>query len=173
MLTRLSRTIILTGFFSGIFINSTFAHSHHEASSIGSPVKATKTTKTIKVTASDDMRFNFLQPPKFHDGEIITFKVTNRGKVVHEFSIGDEKEQKEHQKMMRAMPSMVHEEGNTITINPGETKTLTWQFKSNPKHDVVFACNLPGHFEAGMYMKVKAVKLDKNSVVIGIRGAIR
>ncbi|HHF7368098.1 TPA: hypothetical protein ACPSKY_003249 [Legionella bozemanae] len=172
MLTTLSRTFILTSFFSGIFINSSFAHSHHETSSIGNPVNATKATKTIKVTASDDMRFNFLQAPKVHDGEIITFEVTNIGKVVHEFSIGDEKEQKEHQKMMRTMPGLVHKDGNTITINPGETKTLTWQFKANPKHDVVFACNIPGHFEAGMYMKVKTAKLDRNSVVIGIRGSV-
>ncbi|HHT0593234.1 TPA: cupredoxin domain-containing protein [Legionella anisa] len=172
MLTTLSRTIILTVFFSVFFINLTSAHSHHETSSIGNPVKATKASKTIKVTASDDMRFNFLQNPQLHDGEIIRFEVTNIGKVVHEFSIGDEKEQKEHQKMMRTMPGMVHEDGNTITINPGETKTLTWQFKANPKHDVVFACNIPGHFEAGMYMKVKTTKLDKNAVVIGIRGTV-
>ncbi len=157
MITALSRTIILAGFLSGIFINAACAHTHHE-SSIGNPVDAKKATKTIKVTASDDMRFNFSQSPQFHDGEIISFEVTNTGKVAHEFSISDEKEQKAHQKMMRAMPGMVHEDGNTITINPGETRTLTWQFKSNHQQNVVFSCNIPGHFEAGMYMKTKVTK---------------
>ncbi|CAM2950406.1 Uncharacterized copper-binding protein [Legionella steigerwaltii] len=154
MIHTFPKTIIVTILCSGAFIKSAFAHAHHETSSVGSPANATKTTKTIQVTASDDMRFNFSQKLKFHDGEIITFKVTNIGKVPHEFSVGDEKEQKAHQEMMRAMPGMVHEDGNTITINPGETKTLTWKFKSNPKHEVVFACNIPGHFEAGMYKKV-------------------
>ncbi|MCW8444490.1 hypothetical protein OQJ19_03290 [Fluoribacter gormanii] len=158
MATAFSRIIILAGFCSGISINSSFAHSHHETSSIGSPAHATKTTKSIKVTASDDMRFTFSQKPEFHDGEIITFEVTNMGKVAHEFSIGDEEEQKAHQKMMRAMPGMVHEDGNTITVNPGETKKLTWKFKANSKHDVVIACNIPGHFEAGMYMKTNVAK---------------
>ncbi|KTD06568.1 hypothetical protein Lgra_3345 [Legionella gratiana] len=148
--------IILSSIFSVIFISPTFAHSN-KISSVGNPVDVTKTTKTIYVIASDDMRFNFSQKLKFHDGEIITFKVTNVGKVVHEFSIGDEQEQKAHQKMMRDMPGMVHEDGNTITINPGETKTLTWKFKSNPTQNVVFACNIPGHFEAGMYQKMKVL----------------
>lgn len=153
MTYSLPKTTILTVFFSGIFINSVFAHAHHEQSTTGNPERAAKATKTILVTASDDMRFHFSQDLEFHDGEVITFKVTNTGKVNHEFSIGDEQEQQAHQKMMRAMPDMVHEDGNTITVKPGETKTLTWKFKSTPKHDVVFACNIPGHFEAGMYRK--------------------
>ncbi|WP_392537802.1 hypothetical protein [Legionella sp. 227] len=153
MIRTFPRTIILTILCSGILSKSALAHAHHETSSVGSPGNAAKATKTIQVTASDNMRFNFSQKLKLHDGDIISFQVTNIGKVPHEFSIGDEKEQKAHQEMMRAMPGMVHEDGNTITINPGETKTLTWKFKSNPKHDVVFACNIPGHFEAGMYKK--------------------
>lgn len=157
MIHTLPKTIILTILCSGIFIKSTFAHTHHETSPVGSPENAAKATKTIQVTASDDMRFTFAQKLQFHDGDIITFKVTNIGKVPHEFSIGDEKEQKAHQEMMRSMPGMVHEDGNTITINPGETKTLTWKFKSNAQHDVVFACNIPGHFEAGMYQKAAVV----------------
>lgn len=156
MSTTSPSKIILSSFFAVIFFNSTLAHSHG-LSSIGAPAKVTKTTKIIKVTASDDMRFNFSDKLKFHDGDVITFKVTNIGKVAHEFSIGDENEQKAHQQMMRDMPGMVHEDGNTITINPGETKTLTWKFKSNSKHDAVFACNIPGHFEAGMYKKVKVL----------------
>ncbi|QMT59449.1 hypothetical protein [Legionella sp. PC997] len=158
MRATLARNITLTSLLAGIYINTSFAHAHHETSSIGNPVAATNTTKIIKVTASDDMRFTFSEKPELHEGEIITFEVTNIGKVAHEFSIGDEAEQKEHQKMMQSMPGMVHEDGNTITINPGETKKLTWKFQSNSKHEVVFSCNIPGHFEAGMYMKTTIAK---------------
>ena len=52
---------------------------------------------------------------------------------------------------MRQMPDMIHQDGNTVTVKSGETKVLTWEFKSG---DVVFACNVPGHFEAGMFHKV-------------------
>jgi uncharacterized cupredoxin-like copper-binding protein len=104
------------------------------------------------------MRFGFSEKLVVHDGEVVTFKITNVGKVVHEFSIGTEEEQKEHQKMMRSMPGMIHKDGNTVTVKPGETKWLTWKFKVTPKHnEVVFACNIPGHFEAGMYEKVKVI----------------
>ena len=59
------------------------------------------------------------------------FVITNEGKISHEFSIGDENEQKAHREMMRTMPSMVHEDGNTVTIKPGEIKELTWKFKGD------------------------------------------
>lgn len=158
MATELFKTITLVGILSGFCASQSYAdnghhHSQHKPSLVGQPVNATKATKIVKVITSDDMRFNFLQKSDFHDGEIVTFEVTNAGKIPHEFSIGDEKEQKAHQEMMRKMPDMTHEHGNTITINPGETKTLTWQFKSG--HEVLFSCNIPGHFEAGMYMKAK------------------
>lgn len=154
-MTSLCKKVILTGFLSGVCINPSFSHSKETISPVGSSVPATKANKLIKVIALDTMRFSFSEKPKLHDGEIITFEITNAGKVTHEFSIGDEQEQKAHQEMMRAMPNMVHEDGNTMTLKPGETKTLTWKFKSAPGHEVVFSCNIPGHYEAGMYQKVK------------------
>ena len=124
------------------FAGPTFAkaESHstaHKLSPVGRPADANKAMKKVSVIASDDMKFKFLQPVEFNDGDIVTFEVTNAGKIPHEFSIGDEKEQKDHQEMMRKMPNMVHKHGNTITLKPGETKTLTWEFKSG--NDVVFA----------------------------------
>ena len=50
--------------------------------------------------------------------------------------------------MMRQMPRMVHEDPNTLTVEPGDTKVLTWRFEGDDP--VVFACNIPGHSEAGM-----------------------
>ncbi|CAM3020556.1 MULTISPECIES: cupredoxin domain-containing protein [Legionella] len=157
MLNSLLRTLILAGFLLGV-TSLSFSHSSIEKNLVGEPAKATKSNKLIKVTTLDSMRFIFSEKLVVHDGEVVTFEITNAGKVVHEFSIGTEEEQKEHQKMMRSMPGMIHEDGNTITIKPGETKWLTWKFKATPKHnEVVFACNIPGHFEAGMYEKVKVI----------------
>lgn len=127
-------------------------HQHDsEGSAVGQPATESAATKTIAVTTLDTMRFTFSSQPDLKAGDIVKFVITNKGKLPHEFSIGDEKEQQAHRKMMRQMPDMIHQDGNTVTVKSGETKVLTWEFKSG---DVVFACNVPGHFEAGMFHKV-------------------
>ncbi len=125
----------------------------HQGSPVGQPALAALATKTIRVTTMDTMRFEFSSALNIKDGDIIKFIVTNVGNTPHEFSIGDAEEQKSHRKMMQEMPNMTHQDGNTITVNPGESKELTWQFKAG--NEVVFACNIPGHFEAGMFAKAE------------------
>jgi uncharacterized cupredoxin-like copper-binding protein len=49
---------------------------------------------------------------------------------------------------MRKMPNMAHDDPNTVTVDPGQTRALTWRFDGD--QPVVFACNIPGHAEAGM-----------------------
>jgi uncharacterized cupredoxin-like copper-binding protein len=129
------------------------AHQHDvEGSVVGQPVPEAQATKTIHVITLDTMRYKFSSQPDLKAGDIVKFVITNQGKIAHEFSIGDEEEQETHGEMMRKMPDMVHEDGNTVTVKPGKTKVLIWKFKS--ANDVVFACNIPGHFEAGMFRKV-------------------
>jgi len=127
-------------------------HDHaddHGVNPVGHPADAKEATKTIMVSLVDAMRIEFDQELDLQANEIVRFVVTNEGQIPHEFSIGTEEEQDSHRQMMREMPHMQHEDGNTITVQPGETKELTWQFTAYPK--VVFACNIPGHFEAGMH----------------------
>ncbi len=50
------------------------------------------------------------------------FIVTNAGQIKHEFAIGDAEEQRQHAEMMNKMPDMKHDEGNALTLEPGETK---------------------------------------------------
>lgn len=66
----------------------------------------------------------------------------------HEFSIGSSDEQDAHRAMMRNMPNRVHADPNTVTVEPGQTRELIWRFAG--EQPVVFACNIPGHAEAGM-----------------------
>lgn len=137
-------------------ISPSFAHGHHgqpQESKVGNPGNPAKATQVIEVTASDDMRFHFSKALKIKDGEIVTFKITNQGNIAHEFSIGDEKEQEAHRKMMQKMPNMVHEDENTVTIKPHQTQSITWQFKAG--EEVVISCNIPGHYEAGMVQRLK------------------
>ncbi len=124
-------------------------HGHgHADFAVGEPT-ADKPDRVFEVSMLDTMRFVFR--PEFddlHDGEVIRFDVRNDGKILHEFSIGNAAEQKKHAKMMREMPNMKHEDPNTVSLEPGTSASITWRFRG---HDtVVFACNIPGHFEAGM-----------------------
>ncbi|HPQ96927.1 MAG TPA: plastocyanin/azurin family copper-binding protein, partial [Thiolinea sp.] len=96
--------------------------------------------------------FNFSEPPLAKAGETIRFVVMNKGKIAHEFGIGSVAEQNAHRDMMRKMPDMKHEDGQTITVEPGATKELVWQFAGNGVAQ--YACSVPGHFEAGMHHEI-------------------
>ena len=126
------------------------AHTHNSPtkSSIGQAAEPANATKTLNVELLDIMKFSFSPAIDIESGDIVRFVVVNTGQVRHEFSIGNVEEQKAHAQMMQNMPDMVHEDGNTITVEPGETKEITWHFMG--EDTVVFACNIPGHFEAGM-----------------------
>ena len=128
-------------------------HQGGDGSRVGGPVDAAMATKVIQVTMLDSMRFEFSPAPELKAGDIVKFTVTNQGKIPHEFSIGDEYEIKMHREMMRKMPDMVHDDGSMLTVNPGETKVLVWAFKAGG--EVLFACNIPGHYEAGMFNKIR------------------
>ena len=124
-------------------------HDHDDHTSVvGEPADAGSVDKTLHVDLLDTMRFVFDQPLQLRRGEVIRFVVSNRGQIRHEFSIGSASEQESHRVMMRDMPNMVHEDPNAVTVEPGETKELIWRFKGDQA--VVFACNIPGHSEAGM-----------------------
>lgn len=124
----------------------------HGASMAGKPGVAAQAKRTINVAALDTMRF---EPPevRVQAGETVQFVVTNRGKIPHEFVIGTAKEQKDHAAMMQKMPDMKHEEANAMTLAPGETKTLVWQFADADAIEI--ACHVPGHYPAGMFSKVE------------------
>lgn len=130
--------------------HSQMGHGAGMSSAVGMPAPSAQATKTVKVTLSDDMRIKFNQPVTINKDDIVRFVVTNTGKIPHEFSIGSIDEQAKHRAMMREMPNMVHTDGSTITLQAGETADLTWHFSGQPL--VEFACNIPGHSEAGMKM---------------------
>ena len=125
---------------------------HHHMSAVGEPAQDKDVTKTIHVTMLDTMKYEFDGPLDIKEGDVIRFVVKNEGKILHEFSIGNAMEQKKHAEMMKSMPDMIHEDPNTLSLEAGGKGELIWRFKG--KEEVVFACNIPGHYEAGMFAKV-------------------
>ena len=124
----------------------------HGDSLAGQPGKESDVNRSIEVEASDNMRFSHT-PFNIKDGETIKFIVTNRGAIPHEFSIGTKDEHVAHGEMMMANPNMHHGPGgSSITIKPGETETLIWSFEK--AKEVEAACNIPGHYAAGMHSSI-------------------
>jgi uncharacterized cupredoxin-like copper-binding protein len=136
---------------SGLFA---FAPANaHQTFSFGHPGKPAEVTRTIHVTATDGMRLVF-DRQDIHPGDVVRFVVTNSGKMQHEFGIEDEKGQIEHAREMMAMPDMQHDDPNVVSLAPGQTKSLIWSFTAMRDKHLVFACNIPGHYQAGMVQRV-------------------
>jgi uncharacterized cupredoxin-like copper-binding protein len=136
---------------SAAFAGGTHGGGHDE-SPIGEPGVAANVTRTIEVDAADSMRFT-PSNVSVKKGETIRFVIKNSGKVPHEFSLGTEKELKEHYEVMKKFPTMEHEEANKISLKPGKQGEVIWRFT---KPGVVnFACLHVGHYEAGMKGQVK------------------
>ncbi len=139
--------------------NSSQGHGEHQhmETLAGKPGSKGKINKTIEVTADDTMIFYLDHPLTVKDGETIKFVVTNNGHIEHEFAIGTKDEHVEHGQMMMENPGMMHAAGgNAITLKPGETKELIWTFEE--AWQVQVACNIPGHYEAGMHKLVSFVE---------------
>ncbi|MBK6387570.1 MAG: cupredoxin family protein [Rhodoferax sp.] len=124
----------------------------HDESPIGQPGVAANVTRTIEVDAADSMRFT-PSDVAVKKGETIRFVIKNSGKVPHEFSLGTEKELKEHYEVMKKFPNMEHEEANKISLKPGKQGEVIWRFTKAGA--VNFACLHVGHYDAGMKGLVK------------------
>jgi len=108
---------------------------------------AGEATRTVKVTASDKLRF---QPASLSvkQGETVAFTVTNTGKLVHEFVIGDQAFQDEHEMEMAGRTMPMGDDADGIGLPAGATKTLTYTFGQTGT--LQFACHTAGHYKAGM-----------------------
>lgn len=127
-----------------------FAHSDesggHETYWFGHPGKASAASRTVMIEASELKFAPATLTAKV--GETIQFKITNSGKLDHEFMIGDVREQVEHDKEMASMPGMAMDDPNGVSVAPGKTATLIWTFTKAGQ--LQYGCHVPGHYQAGM-----------------------
>ncbi|MEZ8290970.1 copper-binding protein [Vibrio sp. 10N.237.312.B06] len=119
-------------------------------SEVGMPATGAKPDKVVHVLLSDDMKITFKNKVDIEPNDVVQFVVMNTGKIDHEFSIGSASEQLEHREMMKNMGNHAHDSGSTVTVTvkPGKAKQMLWHFHGD--NNVEFACNIPGHAEAGM-----------------------
>lgn len=159
-------------------------HGHAAVFEFGQPAEAGKATRTVKVV----MRDNLYEPESIavQTGETIRFVIKNEGAFVHEFNLGTAAMHAEHQAEMMMMvehgvlepdkinrermkmdmgngKTMEHDDPNSVLLEPGESGEIVWTFTKATS--IEFACNVPGHYDAGMMGKlsVTAKKPGKSS----------
>lgn len=124
---------------------------HMDGGLYGEPGDAKKVNRKITITATE-IAFD-VKDIRIKKGETIRFVLINKGEQPHELVLGDAKEQAEHRQMMidmagMDMSEMHHNDHNSVSANPGETKELIWHFTK--KGTFEFACDFPGHADLGM-----------------------
>lgn len=144
-------------------------HEGHGSAAAGSVGSASEVSRTIDVVMKD----NYYEPENIaiKAGETVRFKVVNEGSLVHEFNIGNADMHEGHQEEMLMMvqhgvieggqlnremmkmdmgngQTMEHNDPNSVLLASGETAEIIWTFPSDA--ELEFACNLPGHYQAGM-----------------------
>lgn len=130
--------------------------SSSETFDFGQPADASSADRTIEIVANDDFSFD-PDSVEVQSGEVITFSVSNEGKLPHEFTLGPEDVQQEHEEEMAEMGDMgMKDDPNGIAVPAGETKDLTWEFTE--PGTVLFGCHTQGHYDAGMVGDIDVVE---------------
>ena len=154
------------------FVLSSFAYADKNMK-IGSVGDAKDVTRIIKVVMYD----NRYEPNlfKIKAGETIKFVIENAGDLVHEFNIANKMMHLKHQPEMEKMveneilladsidkkkmeqmskidKTMAHSHNNSILLEPKQKGNIIWKFDNAVNIEI--ACNVPGHYQAGMIAKV-------------------
>ncbi len=133
--------------------------AEHANFSFGEPADAADADRVIDIDAHDDFSFD-PTAIEVKVGETVTFRVTNAGKLPHDFTLGDADTQDDHDAEMASM-SMDHmgaDEDNAVTLDVGATKDLTWTFTESG--EILMGCHIPGHYAAGMRGTITIVGSD-------------
>jgi uncharacterized cupredoxin-like copper-binding protein len=115
------------------------------------PALASPTATRFAVRLTDTLR---MEPASMTvpAGVPVTFVVTNAGAIDHEFYLGDEEAQAEHEKEMMSSGGMKHDEPEGIAVAPGQTKELTFSFTKPGAF--LAGCHVTGHYGGGMKAEI-------------------
>ncbi len=172
MFVRLITAVMLLG------VSLSSSASPGQQFSFGHPASADQATRTVELTLGD----MYFEPKSLtvKEGETVHFLLVNKGQLLHEFNLGNAVMHAAHQQEMLKMVAsgmltstavnhdamkhgamadmshgdmgMVHDDANSVLVEPGKTAELTWTFTKAT--DLEFACNIPGHYQAGMVGKI-------------------
>lgn len=167
-------TLVVSGLPLAAHAAGSHDHAHAGSGAASEPKAASRTVDVV-------MHDNYFEPEALSvkPGETVLFKVTNSGSLVHEFSLGTpETHAASHGEMQmlvdhgviqghalnRSMMNMDMGNGHSmsyvaphrILLAPGEQAELAWTFSQPGTAPFEFACNVPGHYAAGMVGEITA-----------------
>jgi uncharacterized cupredoxin-like copper-binding protein len=149
------------------------AHAHGEKPHSSKPAKISaerhawgmqgdprKATRTVQFEMRDTMRFvpSFVSVKR---GETVRIVFKNTGAQLHEWVLGTRAELEKHAELMRKFPEMEHDEPYMAHVKPNATGEIVWTFTQ--LGEFMFACLLPGHFDAGMKGSILVESQSKGS----------
>ena len=147
VLTVAAASLALTGCASDDE-GSSDAGSMAESFEFGQPADPADADRTVEIDANDDFSFD-PDAIAVEAGEVVTFNITNTGNLPHDFTLGPEDVQQEHEEEMAEMAEGESDDDpNAVSVAAGETATITWGF--TVAGDVLYGCHVQGHYEAGM-----------------------
>jgi Cu+-exporting ATPase len=108
--------------------------------------------KTVMVNVTPDFRFS-PDAITVNQGDTVAFVITNDNDVEHEFVIGDEAVQAEHDQEMLDGTESMDEMGSgsapyAVDVPAHSTVTLIYTFDKTGS--TLMGCHVPGHYAAGM-----------------------
>jgi len=138
---------------------------HADQANIGQAGDISHIDRVIEV----DLGEMYFDPGSFEveRGETVRFVLNNSGRVVHEFAIGTDEMQNMHEQEMRSLMAdgfmttrvlrhdrmieagRMHLDANSRLLEPRQSSELVWTF-SGEQDELIIACNVPGHRNAGM-----------------------
>ena len=72
--------------------------------------------------------------------------------VEHGILLGDKIDMVKMKEMSKKDHSLSHSHSNSVMVEPKKTGEIIWKFSKNI--DLEIACNVPGHYQAGMVGKI-------------------
>lgn len=114
----------------------------------GTQTSKAQSTRTVRIKALDSLTFD-PAGVTIKVGEKVRFVVANEGETKHEFILGDEAAQSEHEGM--GMGTGMDHGGiqlPALELAPGETKEATVLF--DRPATILYGCHEPGHYKGGM-----------------------
>ena len=106
--------------------------------------------RTVPVQVTSDFRF-VPGAMVVIEGETVAFVVTNDTGVEHEFVIGDEAVQAEHEtEMADGTETMDEMDAKPFAIDVPAHSTVTLVYTFDTTGNLIMGCHVPGHYAAGM-----------------------
>lgn len=153
---------------SGGFTSALADAGHSHGADVGKPGESSAADRTVEITLGE----MYYEPATLSvkAGETVHFVVKNTGQLLHEFNLGTAEMHAGHRTEMAEMmesgaltptgmdhskmdhSGMKHDDPNSVLVEPGKNAELTWTFPKSG--ELQYACNIPGHSEAGMLGEV-------------------